>query len=132
MKKLMLLLTAAMLLTSCQESLEKRIQRENREYTEKNCPQTFRQTAADGSEVILWLDSVVFNPQTATLGHYYRVNRPDIIQPEVQRAILLQQLTLDTNFQVHREKGYNFYFIYRYGESPDSILYEVTFTKNDY
>ena len=132
MKKILLYAATALLLASCQESLEKRIQRESREYTEKNCPQTFSQAVDDGSEVTLWLDSITFDIPSHTLSHYYRIDRPDVLQPDLQRATLLQQLRLDTKFQVHRDHGYSFHFLYTYSQRPDSVIYEVTFTEKDY
>ena len=55
-------IASAILLCSCHESIEKRAQREAREYTEKNCP----------TPVLNYMrtDSVVFETSTRTY-HYY-------------------------------------------------------------
>ena len=132
MKQFLLFAICLLTMSSCQESLEKRIQRESREYTEKNCPQTFRNALDDGSQVIIWLDSIAFDTDSKTLSHYFRIDRPEVIVPELQRAALISQIKNDTKFQVHRDHGYNFHFLYRYSEKTDSLVYEVTVKKGEY
>jgi len=132
MKQFLIFAVCLLTMSACQENLEKRIQRESREYTEKNCPQTFKNTIADGSEVTLWLDSIVFTIDNKTLSHYFRIDRPELIVPELQRQALISQIKNDTKFQVHRDHGYRFHFEYRYSAEPDSIVYEVTVEKGEY
>ena len=130
MKKILIISFCAIAFLSCQESLEKRLQREYKEYTEKNCPQRINLIDNYGNPVTLWLDSIVFSPETQTLSHYYRTSQG--FDAEEQTATLLQQLKSDTKFVVHREHGYKFHYLYRLEQKPDSILYEVTFTSKDY
>ena len=85
-------IASAILLCSCHESIEKRAQREAREYTEKNCP----------TPVLNYMrtDSVVFETSTRTY-HYYLSVMNDLDDAKIFE--LNRKLIVD-NFmkQVHR------------------------------
>ena len=63
MKKLCIIAILALILASCQESLEDRCEREAKEYTAKQCPIRIDKTTR--------MDSLTFERETHTIHYYY-------------------------------------------------------------
>ena len=130
MKKVFLLLPVFMFfLTACQESLEKRVQRTWKEYTEKNCPQVITPT--------ITMDSCRFEIETHNLHFYYRFlgamdNDSIEMKGDAMRKLLLEALRNETSLRVYKEAGYDFTYSYYSDNEPGRLRYEATFTKEDY
>lgn len=130
MNKIALLSAICILfLCSCQESFEKRLQRTWQEYTEKNCPQVLSETVI--------LDSCVFDIDTHVLQFYHRFTNAmdnDSIEQKsnLMRQLLLEALRNDTNLRPIKEEGYSFKYSYYSTKNEGKLLYETTFTKEDY
>lgn len=120
----------ALLLAGChQETLEERTLRESQEYTRRHCPED------QGSNAIL--DSVVFDVESRTLIHYYRLtNESDNEERAKEKKAELDDKMIDAtrkNMQYKRYKDAGFSF--RYIASSDSsgrVIYDKTITKDDY
>ena len=125
MKKILLLAILAFGLTACQESIEERIARESAEFTQTKCPMPLD---ARGT---MFLDSIVFDISTLTQSQYFRFDTIGMPQSQL-RPVLIDELKKEPKYQLHREKGYSFHYVYRSLKDPDKILFETTLTKADY
>lgn len=120
----------ALLLSGCHESLEKRAQREAREFTEKYCPtpvQNYMRT-----------DSVVFDTETKTYNYYcsvvnelddrdvFNANRDKIV------ASFEQILNENTSFRVYKREGFNFAWTLRSAREPGVMYCHKVFTAKEY
>jgi hypothetical protein len=128
-KKILISVSCLLLLCSCQESFEKRVQRTWQEYTEKNCPQALSETVI--------LDSCVFDVDNHVLQFYHRfanaMDNDSIDQKSnAMRQLLLEALRNDTNLRPVKEAGYSFKYVYYSTKHAGKLLYETTFTKEDY
>jgi len=125
MKHILSLAVLSIIFVSCQESLEERIARENKEFTQTKCPMPLN------TESTMYLDSIVFDKTTHTQSQYFRIS--DFAIPTNQlRQALVNELRQEPKYKVHREKGYSFHYVYRHLNNPDSILFETTIVKEDY
>ena len=115
------LMAGAMLLISCQESLEDRCAREAKEFTEKNCPR------AVDKEIVL--DSMTFEKATHTISYLYTLNGtlddPQRIDSTHFRELLLMEVKNSTNLKLYKDEGYAF----RYAYYSQSIPLRLLFTK---
>lgn len=131
MKQLLLILIlAALALTSCHESLEQRAEREAREYTEKFCPTPYMNFTRT--------DSVTFDIETKTYHYYCSVNEqmddPAIIDLNKNNLHdgLVKALTENTSVKVYKEAGFNFAYTLHSAKNPSQELYHVVITPKDY
>lgn len=108
MRKCLFIIVSALLITSCQETLEQRCAREAKEYSEKHCPAPI----AKGVTV----DSMSFDVATHTLTYSYTlsgvVDDPAVISRNNPREDMLQQLKNATAMKPYKDAGYNFRYIY--------------------
>ncbi len=132
MKKIFLFAILLMTLTACQESIEKRLEREAREISEKG-PQSFKILGQDGLFHVMVRDSVVFHIPTLTQRQYFKMTG-DIDQEGFAptKQMLVEQLKNEPSYRVLRENGYSFYYIYRSAKDPEKVYAEITITKQDY
>jgi len=111
MKKIIFgFIACSVLLCSCHESLEKRAQREAREYTEKYCPtpeQNYTRT-----------DSVVFDINTKTYHYYCSVT-----------GILDDKKIFDNNRQKLTEA---FQWTLRSDKNKNVVYFDKRYTPKDY
>ena len=130
MRNTLLLFVAAALMVSCHESLEKRAQREAREYTEKNCP----------TPVLNYMrtDSVVFETNTRTY-HYYLSVMNDLDDAkifELNRKLIvdnfMKQVDESTSLRAYKQEGFNFAWTLRSGKDPKVTYYEKVYTPKEY
>ena len=112
MKKLILIATAAIVLTSCQESLEERAAREAREVTEAKCPMPIGNN--------MYLDSIVFDIPSLTQTQYFRFigdtdNDSMVVSMKDTdlKGALVQELKNTPNYKTLMKRGANFRYIYR-------------------
>jgi len=122
------LIVGAMLLTSCQESLEDRCAREAKEFTEKNCPR------AVDKEIVL--DSMTFEKATHTISYLYTLNGtlddPQRIDSTHFRELLLMEVKNSTNLKLYKDEGYAFRYAYYSQKNNGTKLFEATFRESDY
>ena len=121
-------LLLALLLCGCQESLEKKCQRECELYTKKNCPGNL------GDNTII--DSMVFEATSHTIHYYYTLtgsaDSVGILSNSDARRALLDDLRNSTITRQYKEADYNFSYTYHSQSRPELVLYEVTLTVKDY
>ncbi len=122
------LMAGAILLTSCQESLEDRCAREAKEFTEKNCPR------AVDKEIVL--DSMTFEKATHTISYLYTLNGtlddPQRIDSTHFRELLLMEVKNSTNLKLYKDEGYAFRYAYYSQKNNGTKLFEATFRESDY
>lgn len=127
-KRLLLLPIAALTLAACQETLEERCVREAKTYTEKNCPANIDPNTT--------IDSMAFDVKSHTMCYYYTLSGPadskEVMAKVNPRKALLEVLRNSTSTKDYKDAGYNFKYIYRSKSKPGTVLFEATFTKNDY
>ena len=116
--------------TACNESLEKRAQREAKEYTEKFCPTPVSNYTRT--------DSVVFYPETKTY-HYYcsfvdRMDDAEIINQNKQAIddMLLKAIIQSTELKPYKEAGFSFAYTCHSDKDPKKVLFEANYTKKQY
>lgn len=123
-------IASAILLCSCHESIEKRAQREAREYTKKNCP----------TPVLNYMrtDSVVFETNTRTY-HYYLSVMNDLDDAkifELNRKLIVdnfvKQVDESTTLRAYKKEGFNFAWTLRSGKDPKVTYYEKVYTPEEY
>ncbi len=128
MKRLLIGLFAALLLTSCQETMDERCARECKEYTQKKCPALITKGVT--------IDSLVFTAESRTLTYYFTTegvldNQETITQHDL-RGMLLKELKNSTSMKEYKEAGYNFCYVYFSTKNKGTRLFEATFLKKDY
>ena len=127
-KSLLIAALSALMLSSCQESLNEKAAREARLYTQKNCPAMLAEN--------IRIDSLAFEPATRTLHYYYTLSGiADTIIPSRQPAMrdaLLHDLKNTTIMKTYKDEGFNFAYTYRSEKNPETIILDATFTKDEY
>ena len=122
----------AIVLVSCQESLEERAAREAKEMTESKCPMP-----VDNNTI---LDSVVFDIPTLTQTQYFRFigesddsSRLEEISGAYDlKELLIRELKGQTSYKTLMNRGVNFRYVYRSTRQRDKIYFDFTLTKEDY
>jgi hypothetical protein len=128
MRKTLLTVMAALLLTACQETLEEKAAKEAEIYTKKNCPAHI----ADN----LTMDSLTYEQQTRTLHYYYTItgaaDSVGLLNPETARSALLTELKNTTSMMAYKEAGFAFAYTYHSQRHRGTVLYETVFKDKDY
>ena len=128
MRKTLLTVMAALLLTACQETLEEKAAKEAEIYTKKNCPARI----ADN----LTMDSLTYEQQTRTLHYYYTItgaaDSVGQLNPETARSALLTELKNTTSMMAYKEAGFAFAYTYHSQRHRGTVLYETVFKAKDY
>ena len=128
-----------LVLTSCQESKQERLEREARELTEKNCPQ---RVTPDGTVI---LDSIVYhNDGSNEIKYYYTVNTDNdgVLALQLQKKELERQLLsgINNSIDLRHVKEMGVTIVHYYNRTvTDSVgppktenILTFEFTKNDY
>ncbi len=128
MKKIVLLLVPFLLLTACQESLEKRAERVMQEYSDKNCPMQI-------SEYVI-MDSCAFETDSHSLHYYYtlmgQMDNDSTLSATAMRQALVDALKNETTTRVYKEAGYSFKYTYYSQSKSGKLIFETTITQEDY
>lgn len=128
---LMALVGVSSVFVSCHESLEKRAQREAREYTERNCP-----TPWDNNDVRT--DSVGFDIDSRTYVYYCSVrgkaDNADFINAnrQVLTDNLKEEVNSTPNLKAFKEAAFSFAYILRSHKDAKQVLFSITITPKDY
>ena len=128
MKRIAIVMMAALLLTACQETLEERCEREAREYTEKKCPALITENVT--------IDSMTFNKSSHTMTYYYTLDgvldNAEALKEHDLKGMLLKELKNSTETLLYKEAGYNFRYVYFSTQKKGTKLFEATFHEKDY
>ncbi|MCM1079332.1 MAG: hypothetical protein NC344_08215 [Bacteroidales bacterium] len=117
-------------LSSCQESIEQRAEREAREYTQKYCP------TPPQNDVIT--DSIVYHSATRTYSTYmtFTGKLDDAgIMAEHESEIsenMLRMVRSNSGILPYKKAGFSFEYVCRSQREPEKMLLHVTFTEKDY
>ena len=129
-KILIMAVMSVLLLAGCnQESIEERLQRECKEYTNRRCPEE------QGNNSIL--DSMVFDIKTHTLNHYYRLygvsdnEEAARFKKDELHDLMIEAIKKDTSYKRYKDEGFSFRYIAR-SDSSGRVIFDETFTKDDY
>lgn len=129
MTRVVVMASVMMTAVSCQESLEDRAAREDKEYTEKFCP-----TPPENNVIT---DSLVFDKKTRTQYYYITFvgdnDNEELInkfKPQLREG-LRDQLLNNPQTQAYRDAGFNFAYICR-SQSTGRILLDLKYTKEDF
>ena len=128
MKKLLIIATmAALVSTSCQESLEDKCAKEAAEFTSKKCPSRIDENTQ--------IDSMTFDKSTHTLAYWYhltgKADNPEIFKRVNLRKSLIEQIKNSTSMQAYKDAGYSFRYVYR-SQKENKVYFDATVTKKDY
>ena len=128
MKKLLIIATmAALVCTSCQESLEDKCAKEAAEFTSKKCPSRIDENTQ--------IDSMTFDKSTHTLAYWYhltgKADNPEIFKRVNLRKSLIEQIKNSTSMQAYKDAGYSFRYVYR-SQKEHKVYFDATVTKKDY
>lgn len=119
-----------MLLSSCQESIEERAEREAREYTLKYCP------TPPQNDVIT--DSLVYHSGTRTYSSYMtftgQLDDEGLISDNGKEITenMLKMVRSTAGLQAYRDAGFSFEYVCRSQKTPGKMLLHLTFTQKDY
>ena len=125
MKKLFMLIVAAVMLAACQESLEDRAERECKEYTQRMCPTPMYNNTRT--------DSVTFDKATKTYTYHCSffnqlddsaaINRvKEQLYNDLKKGIIE-----DTHTKAYKEAGFNFHYLCRSAKNPNAVLFEALY-----
>ena len=128
MKKLIIFAAlAAIVFTSCQESLEDKCAKEAMEFTQKKCPSKIDENTE--------IDSMTFDKSTHTLAYWYKLtgkaDNPILFERVNLRKSLVEQIKNSTSLQAYKDAGYSFRYVYR-SQKENKIYFDATVTKKDY
>lgn len=117
-------------LASCQENKLDRIERESREYTERNCPQVL--------DSLVTLDSIVFhNDGSNDFVYCYSVKNVDGIKEamaeneETLRSNYLSSIRNSVDLKNIKAEGLNIVYRYSLADTNEQLA-EFSFSKSDY
>ncbi|TGX82245.1 hypothetical protein E5358_08050 [Palleniella muris] len=121
---------ACAFLSSCQESIEERAEREAREYTLKYCP------TPPQNDVIT--DSIVYHSATKTYSTYMtftdKLDDKEMLAGHNDEIVesMLQMVRSNAGMQAYKDAGFSFEYVCRSQKTPGTMLLHVTFTQKDY
>lgn len=122
-----ILILSTFALAACQESFDKRLQREAREFTANHCPQE----PEPGSR----LDSTTYDPADRTYTSWYSLNANNELvlssNTPLLRHRLLKQLAADVNHKALKDEQVNFRFVYR-SQATGNVIYETRIEAGEY
>lgn len=128
MKIYILFIATICLFISCQETMEERCAREAKEYTKKNCPAKIYDNLVH--------DSIVFEKDTRSMCYYYTFTENVNINTKEKRdetgRIFLDNLKNSTSLKTYKDAGLNFKYTYYSSNGKKDIVFQKTFTKQDY
>ena len=121
------ILSAILSLTACQESFDKRLQREARDFTENHCPQE----PEPGTQ----LDSTTYAPNERVYTLWYSLapeNETAIRErTELLHQLLLHELVADVNYINLKNEGITFRYVYR-SQQTGALIYETQIKAKEY
>lgn len=127
MKKILLLLTAMLTLSACQESMEDRAARDAEETTTKRCPMRLN------NEGTLILERITFDKSTLVWKQDFLLDaEPETLEQLDMREILLRDLKNQPSYKPYMESRFIFQYIYCNMKDPKDTLINIKLTPKDY
>ncbi len=127
MKKILLLLTALLTLTACQESMEDRAARDAADATAKRCPMRLND---DGTLV---LERITFDKSTLIWKQDFLLEAsPEAIEQLDMRDILLKELKNMPSYKPYMESNFIFQYVFCDMKNPKDTLMDIKLTPKDY
>ena len=121
------ILSAFLSLTACQESFDKRLQREARDFTENHCPQE--------PEPDTQLDSTTYAPNERVYILWFSLvpeNETAIRErTELLHQLLLHELVADVNYINLKNEGITFRYVY-HSQQTGALIYETLIKAKEY
>lgn len=122
-----LFIGSLLLFSACQESFDKRLEREAREYTRNKCPYE--------PEPGTRLDSVAYNIKTRTFTSYYSLAA---INSQIMKENapllhhrLLEELKASADYKAVKDEQVTFAYIYR-SQDTGKVVYTTQITASEY
>lgn len=116
-----------LLVISCQESFEKRLQREAQEYTESHCPQNIE----PGTR----LDSTTYSPRDRTYTSWFSLSQAYETglrgNSALLRPRLVNELINSVDYKTLKDHEVIFRYVYR-SQANGATLYETRITPREY
>lgn len=121
------ILTTLFLFTSCQESFDKRLLRETKEFTKSQCPMQVEEGCI--------LDSISYNVNQRVYTWWYQLSDVGVAAFSENRPllhkILVDHLSNDVELKSLKDNKVTFQYIYR-SSSSGRTIYETTITQDEY
>ncbi|NPD81105.1 hypothetical protein HPS57_03845 [Prevotella sp. PINT] len=121
---------SCMFLSSCQENIEERAEREAREYTLKYCP------TPPQNDVVT--DSIVYHSGTRTYSTYMtftgKLDNAELISENGSEISdnMLRMVRSNAGLKAYKDAGFSFEYVCRSQQTPGKMLLHLTFTQKDY
>lgn len=126
-KSLFISSLAALMMVSCQQSLDDKCAKEAADFTQKKCPSRID----DNTQI----DSMTFDKSTHTLAYWYKLtgkaDNPEIFKRNDLRKGLVSQIKNSTALQAYKDAGYSFRYVY-VSEKEKKVYFDTTVSKKDY
>ena len=127
MKKILLLLTALLTLSACQESMEDRAARDAEETTAKRCPMRLN------DEGTLILERITFDKSTRVWKQDFLLDAaPETLEQIDMHDILLKDLKNQPSYKPYMESKFIFQYVYCDMKNPTDTLVDIRLTPKDY
>jgi len=127
MKHFLLLLTALLTLSACQESMEERAARDAADVTAKRCPMKLN------DEGTLILERITFDKATRTWKQDFLLDAaPEALERLDMRDVLLQELNNMPSYKPYMESQFIFQYVYCDMKNPKDTLMNIRLTPKDY
>ena len=128
MKKILFFLLCTIMLSSCQEKMEERAERDARETTEKRCPMRLNEVGS------IIMERIVFDKTTHTWRQEYLFDLDADAQIEegTAREALIKELKNTPSYKAYMDNGFNFQYIYFRMSNPKDTVINITLTPQDY
>lgn len=127
MKNYLFIFIMSLLFASCHENIEKRAERETKEFTRKNCPMRVSEYITN--------DSLVFEKDTRTIHYYYSMNGmadTTAIDKEKAQNELVKGVRNSTAIRVYKKNKFNFAYTYFSTKNKGQVLIDVKISPKQY
>lgn len=126
-KSLLISALAAVMMVSCQQSLDDKCAKECADFTRKKCPSRIDENTQ--------IDSMTFDKSTHTLAYWYKLmgvaDTPELFKRTDLRKALVGQIKNSTTLQAYKDAAYSFRYVY-VSEKEKKVLFDTTISKKDY
>ena len=127
MKKILLLLTALLTLSACQESVESYAERQARERTMKDCPIRMN------DEGTLILERFTFDKNTLVWCQDFLLDSASVAYNELDfRDLLLKELKNMPSYKPYRDHHFVFQYVFCNMKNPKDTLINIKLLPKDY
>lgn len=126
-KPFLIFITSLLLFSSCQESFDKRLLRETKEFTKSQCPMQVEEGCI--------LDSLSYNTNQRVYTWWYQLSDVGVAtfieNRHLLHKILVDRLSNDVELKSLKDNKVTFQYIYR-SSSSGKTIYQTTITQAEY